>query len=173
MEGSYCGRSVLYRRVDGRVRAPGHPSRGRCNREDSGDGAETVDRRAVPGRVCWRRAVPGNVVIAESLSSGSTYVVPDLSLIMELEVRLFATFREAVGRKDLRREFEGETVRAGEVLQSLEAEYPGLDVLDEEGTVHGFVRVLKNGREIAHGDGLDTELADGDTLSLFPPVAGG
>jgi molybdopterin synthase sulfur carrier subunit len=33
--------------------------------------------------------------------------------------------------------------------------------------------VLKSGREVLHLDGMDTELEDGDQLSIFPPVAGG
>ncbi|OYR79524.1 molybdopterin synthase sulfur carrier subunit, partial [Halorubrum ezzemoulense] len=35
------------------------------------------------------------------------------------------------------------------------------------------INVLKNGREVLHLDGLDTPMADGDRLSVFPPVAGG
>lgn len=92
---------------------------------------------------------------------------------MELELRFFATFREAVGEKTIHREFDGETVRAEEVLTAVESEFPDVDLFDETGQVHGFVNVLRNGREIEHLDGLDTELTDGDTLSLFPPVAGG
>jgi molybdopterin synthase sulfur carrier subunit len=33
--------------------------------------------------------------------------------------------------------------------------------------------VLKNGREVVHMEGLATPLADGDAVSVFPPVAGG
>jgi molybdopterin synthase sulfur carrier subunit len=37
----------------------------------------------------------------------------------------------------------------------------------------GYVKVLKEGRDIQHLQGLDTALAETDTLSLFPPVGGG
>lgn len=93
---------------------------------------------------------------------------------IELEIRFFANFRAAVGRKELRRTFEpGTTV--GEVLAAIESEYPELagDVLDGEGSIKPQLSVLKNGREVIHLEGTETVLEDGDRLSVFPPVAGG
>lgn len=92
---------------------------------------------------------------------------------MELELRFFATFREAAGGKTVVREFaDGSDV--GDVLRELEAEYGGLDGrLIEDGGLAPQINVLKNGREVLHLDGLDTPMAEGDRLSVFPPVAGG
>ncbi len=92
---------------------------------------------------------------------------------MELTLRLFATFREIVGTKTITREFEGpQTVAA--VLSALEVEYPDFEgELLIDGDLKPQINVLKNGREVLHIDGVDTPLEDGDTLSLFPPVAGG
>ena len=94
-------------------------------------------------------------------------------MIMELELRFFATFREAVGRKTVVREFEdGSDV--GEVLSVLETEYEEMDRrLIVDGDLAPQINVLKNGREVLHLQGLETALADGDRLSVFPPVAGG
>jgi len=92
---------------------------------------------------------------------------------MEIELRTFANFRDAIGQKTVRREYDTSTVRAEEVLRPLEEEYPELELFEKEGTLQEFITVLKNGREITYIDGLDTELEDGDTLSVFPPVAGG
>jgi len=94
-------------------------------------------------------------------------------VIMELELRFFATFREAVGRKTVVREFEdGSDV--GEVLSVLETEYEEMDGrLIVDGDLAPQINVLKNGREVLHLQGLETALADGDRLSVFPPVAGG
>ena len=40
--------------------------------------------------------------------------------------------------------------------------------------VRDDIRILLNGRHIVHlPKGLDTELKEGDEVSLFPPVAGG
>lgn len=92
---------------------------------------------------------------------------------MRLHLKFFATFREAVGSKLIEREVDdGATV--GEVLQGLEADYEGLDgQLLEDGELRPQINVLKNGREVLHLDGVDTTLDPDDTLSVFPPVAGG
>lgn len=92
---------------------------------------------------------------------------------MELELRFFATFRAAVGQKTIHREYpDGSTV--GEILLSLEEEFEGLaGDLIEDGEIRDQLSVLKNGREVLHMEGTATDLADADTVSVFPPVAGG
>mgnify|MGYP000356766701 CR=1 FL=1 len=92
---------------------------------------------------------------------------------MNVELRFFATFRQAVGQKIVEREFpEGTTI--GEVLYELEAEYDDLaGQLIEDDELRPHINVLKSGREALHLDGMETVLEDGDRLSIFPPVAGG
>ncbi len=92
---------------------------------------------------------------------------------MELTLKFFATFREAVGSKTVEREFPNAST-VGEVLAALEEEYDGLDGgLLEDGDLKPQINVLLNGREVLHMDGIDTAVSDGDTLAVFPPVAGG
>jgi len=93
---------------------------------------------------------------------------------MHLELRFFATFRAAVGRKTVEREFpDGSTV--GDVLAALESEYHDMEgrLLDDDGAIREQLSILKNGRGVVHMDGAATPLSDGDSLSVFPPVAGG
>lgn len=92
----------------------------------------------------------------------------------ELELRFFATFREAVGQKTIEREFAADA-DVGDVLAAIEDEFPELvgEVLDDEGDIRPQLSVLRNGREVVHLEGTDTALTDGDRLSVFPPVAGG
>ncbi|WP_255197116.1 ubiquitin-like small modifier protein 1 [Halorarius litoreus] len=92
---------------------------------------------------------------------------------MRIELRFFATFREAVGQKSVKREYEDGTV--GDVLRAIEAEWPALegDILDGNGDIRPQLSVLKNGREVLHLEGTATPMEDGDKLSVFPPVAGG
>jgi molybdopterin synthase sulfur carrier subunit len=92
----------------------------------------------------------------------------------ELELRFFATYREAVGRKEIDREFDA-TATVGDVLKGIEAEFPELagELLDEAGDIQPQLTVLRNGREVVHLSGTGTTMEDGDRLSVFPPVAGG
>lgn len=105
-------------------------------------------------------------------STDSEGVAEDGSATVEL--RFFANFRQAVGQKTIERAF-AEGVTVGEVLAAIEDEFPELagDVLDDEGNIRPQLSVLKNGREVVHLEDVETTLADGDRLSVFPPVAGG
>lgn len=89
---------------------------------------------------------------------------------MDLELRFFATFREAVGQKVLERDYPDDAT-VGDVLTDLVEEYD-LDLF-EDGDIRPMVSVMKNGDDVHHLDGMDTDLEDGDKLSVFPPVAGG
>lgn len=92
---------------------------------------------------------------------------------MRLELRFFATFREVVGTKTIEREY-ADGMAVGDVLRVLEDEFDGLEgELIEDGDLKRHINVLKNGREVLHIEGVETDLGDGDTLSIFPPVAGG
>lgn len=92
---------------------------------------------------------------------------------MEVDLKFFATFREAVGSKMISLEFDG-GVEVGDVLHSLETDYEGLDGnLTSDGDLAPQISVLKNGNEVLHLDGIETPLESGDTLAIFPPVAGG
>jgi len=93
---------------------------------------------------------------------------------MHLELRFFATFRAIVGQKTVDREFPDDAT-VGDVLSSLQEEYPDMNdrLLDEDGEVRAQLSILKNGRNVVHMEGSATQLEDGDTLSVFPPVAGG
>ncbi|MDQ2056056.1 ubiquitin-like small modifier protein 1 [Halobellus sp. H-GB7] len=91
---------------------------------------------------------------------------------MTFQLRFFANFREAVGTKTITREYEAETV--GDVLVALESEFEGLaGQIIEDGRVRPQVNVLLNGRDVEHEAGTDTPIEPDDTLSIFPPVAGG
>ena len=91
---------------------------------------------------------------------------------MQPELKFFATFREAVGEKTIEREYPDDAT-VGDVLEALVEEHPDLDVFEEDGELRPHLSILVNGRDVVHVDGLDTGLEDGDTLSVFPPVAGG
>ena len=50
--------------------------------------------------------------------------------------------------------------------------WPG-QVLTEDGTLHRFVNVYVDDDDVRYLEQLDTKVADGDTVSILPAVAGG
>lgn len=46
-------------------------------------------------------------------------------------------------------------------------------VLTDDGSLHRFVNVYLNDDDVRYLDQLDTKVADGDTVSILPAVAGG
>lgn len=70
-------------------------------------------------------------------------------------------------------EVAGGDLRA--VLEDLQAQHPGIRerLLDDEGQLRRFVNVFVRDEDVRFLDGLDTELADQDTVSIVPAVAGG
>jgi len=91
---------------------------------------------------------------------------------MELELRFFANFREAVGQKTIYREYE-DVRTMGDVLRRLDDEFPGMEVLEDDGSPREYGKIMRNGEDVDHIDGMETTLSDGDRVSVFPPVAGG
>jgi molybdopterin converting factor small subunit len=68
---------------------------------------------------------------------------------------------------------EGATV--GDVLKALDAAHPGFGerLFDESGALRRFVNVFLADEDIRFLQGLDTPVADGQTVSVVPAVAGG
>ena len=68
---------------------------------------------------------------------------------------------------------EGATV--GEVLKALDAAHPGFQdrLFDEGGKLRRFVNVFVAEEDIRFLQGLDSAVAEGQTVSIVPAVAGG
>jgi molybdopterin converting factor small subunit len=68
---------------------------------------------------------------------------------------------------------EGDTV--GAVLDSLERGHPGFRerLFDDAGKLRRFVNVFVAEEDVRFLDGLDTTVAEGQTVSIVPAVAGG
>jgi molybdopterin synthase sulfur carrier subunit len=67
---------------------------------------------------------------------------------------------------------EGESVLA--CLEAVERKFPGFlaQVLDEDGNVHRFVKLFKNGVQLKR-EALRERLAAGDDLEILAAIAGG
>jgi molybdopterin synthase sulfur carrier subunit len=68
---------------------------------------------------------------------------------------------------------EGQTV--GEVLAALEAAHPGFAerLFDGTGSLRRFVNLFVGDEDVRFQQALETKVADGQTLSIVPAVAGG
>jgi molybdopterin converting factor small subunit len=68
---------------------------------------------------------------------------------------------------------EGSTV--GEVLKALDVAHAGMAerIFDEQGGLRRFVNVFVADEDVRFLQGLDTPVADGQTVSVVPAVAGG
>jgi len=68
---------------------------------------------------------------------------------------------------------EGATV--GDILHKLDAQFKGFGerVLDDGKNVKRFINVFVNEDNIRDKKDLETELKNGDTISILPSIAGG
>ena len=67
---------------------------------------------------------------------------------------------------------DGGTLQA--VISDLEANYSGIsERLVENGKLNRFVNIYVNDEDVRFSGGLDTEISDGDAVTILPAVAGG
>jgi len=91
-----------------------------------------------------------------------------------MKIRLYATLRQMAGAPAVEvAASSGDTV--GVAISQLVAEHPALRdyMLDDKGGLQDHIQVFLGGRHIRWLDGLDTVIAEGDELFIFPPVGGG
>ncbi len=91
---------------------------------------------------------------------------------MSVTVRVPTTLRTlTAGNSEI--SVEGTTV--AEVLDGLESAHPGFKerLLDADGGLRRFVNLYVADDDVRFRDGLATPVADGDTVSIIPAVAGG
>ncbi len=90
---------------------------------------------------------------------------------MAVEVKVTGSMQKAIGaRKSV--EAQGRTV--GAVIDDVDQRYPGFkDLVMTDGQIHRFVNVYLNDEDVRFLSQLDTQLKDGDVLSVLPALAGG
>jgi molybdopterin synthase sulfur carrier subunit len=91
---------------------------------------------------------------------------------MSVMVRIPGPLRKITEGAD-KVETEGENL--GELISSLESQYPGMKdrLLDENGELRYFVNLYLNNEDVRFLEGLKTAIKSGDEVSIVPAVAGG
>ena len=96
---------------------------------------------------------------------------------MKITIRGFLTLRKVMDAQTVI-DFEGDVLTINDLLHELSDKY-GEDfrkiIFDPEThALSRHIRILINGRHYSHlPEKLDTQLLEGDEVSLFPPIAGG
>jgi sulfur-carrier protein len=90
---------------------------------------------------------------------------------MAVEVRIPTILRPYTGGEKAV-DGAGETLDA--LIDDLEARYPGLrERLVDDAGLRRFVNVYLNDEDVRFLGGLETPVADGDSVTILPAVAGG
>jgi MoaD family protein len=90
---------------------------------------------------------------------------------MAITVKIPAQLRAVTGGEG-QIEVEGTTV--GQALDAVFEQHQDLrERITEDGGLRRFVNVYVSGEDIRFQDGLDTELSEGDEVTILPAVAGG
>ena len=91
---------------------------------------------------------------------------------MAIEVRIPTILRTYTGGEKAV-QGNGSTLTA--LLDDLDSRHSGLRgrLVTEQGSLHRFVNVYVNDEDVRFLGGLDTELNDGDSVTVLPAVAGG
>jgi molybdopterin synthase sulfur carrier subunit len=91
---------------------------------------------------------------------------------MSVKIRIPTPLRRVTNGQD-RLEVDANTIRGG--IDEMEQGYPGIKarLVDDQGELKEFVNIYANGEDIRFLDGLNTQVKDGDEVSIVPAVAGG
>lgn len=90
---------------------------------------------------------------------------------MSVEVRIPTILRPYTGGE---KNVTGEGADLRALIADLDARYPGIAerLVDEQG-LRRFVNLYLNDEDVRFLGGLDTVIADGDSVTILPAVAGG
>ena len=90
---------------------------------------------------------------------------------MAVEVRIPTIFRQYTGGVKL---VNAEGTTLDEVILNLDASNPGIsERLVDKGELRRFINVYLNDEDVRFLDGLDTVVADQDSIAIIAAVAGG
>ncbi len=92
-----------------------------------------------------------------------------------MQVNFYATLRPIVGGRTVHFDV-GEHITVQQLVDAVVTRFPKLrqELLNEEGNLYPHVHVFINGRDAPYlPNGVETVIQPGDTIDIFPAVAGG
>ena len=91
---------------------------------------------------------------------------------MAVTVRIPTVFRKFTGNEST---VEVSPGTIGDLIDQLDQMHPGLreQLLADDGQLHRFVNVYVNDEDARYLEKLETNVGEGDTVSILPSVAGG
>lgn len=92
-----------------------------------------------------------------------------------MQINFYATLRPIVGGRTVQFDL-GADVTVRQLVDAVVTRFPPLrkELLNAEGNLYPHVHVFVNGRDAPYlPDGVETLIQPGDTIDIFPAVAGG
>jgi molybdopterin synthase sulfur carrier subunit len=92
-----------------------------------------------------------------------------------MQINFYATLRPIVGARSVQFDL-ADGLSVGEVVAAVVTRFPPLrrELLNAEGSLYPHVHVFINGRDAPYlPNGVETLIQVGDTIDIFPAVAGG
>jgi molybdopterin synthase sulfur carrier subunit len=92
-----------------------------------------------------------------------------------MQINFYATLRPIVGARTVQFDL-AEGLSVGEIVTAVVTRFPPLrkELLNAEGNLYQHVHVFINGRDAPYlPEGVETLIQAGDTIDIFPAVAGG
>jgi MoaD family protein len=110
--------------------------------------------------------------VPAAVSSAPDLHRPEEKHAMAIEVRIPTILRTHTGGNKTV-EGSGDTLSA--LVDDLDSKHPGLKnrLVTDEGKLHRFVNVYVNDEDVRFTGALDTQVKDGDSVTILPAVAGG
>ncbi len=92
-----------------------------------------------------------------------------------MQVNFYATLRPIVGSRTVQFDVD-ENITVQQLVDAVVTRFPRLrqELLNDNGDLYPHVHVFVNGRDAPYlPDGVETLIQPGDTIDIFPAVAGG
>ena len=90
-----------------------------------------------------------------------------------VEVKFLARFRDIAGERSVNMEYSGNISDLMDILTEKYGNEFKDAILDKEGNLRDYMKILVNGEDIGASGGLEAEVSGEDEVVIFQTIAGG